>query len=303
MGRMWRADWNTRSRLASRAQIWLTDWQGRAIFKIALGCSVAVACSPKRFGVRGERTDAAIVADRGVVWLEATARDAGARPRAVGWADCATPGLPGDAEAIVSSDLDRSAEPADAPRRSLQDAGEGQDPDGADVFPLRSMVITELMIDPTGDDATREWIELQNAGPVVIDLRGWVLHDGARQAHEIGRQLLVHAGQRLVLGASADRQKNGGVPVDYEYGSQLRLANRGDALLLSDPAAQVVDRVVYSSGAGGGWPVVPGASMALRDIDLDTAHQASWCVSSARWLGGEGDRGSPGLANDCRLNE
>ncbi len=156
--------------------------------------------------------------------------------------------------------------------------------------PLPRILISELLIDPdAAPDAVGEWVELYNPNAWAVDLQGWLLADGGSDRHIIGAALWIAPDGYLVVGASADREANGGAPVAYQY-SGVTLANQEDELRLLGPDAQLVDAVAW--GEARGLAVPSGAG--LERITL--AEPAAWAAAAAPWPGSWGDYGSPGAA-------
>ena len=160
------------------------------------------------------------------------------------------------------------------------------------------VVINEIMQNPNAVlDSAGEWFELYNATGADIDINGWTIADAGIDTHVInnGGPLLIPAGGFLVLGNNTDSGTNGGVTVDYNYGSSWFLANGDDEIILSDDTLTEIDRVEYDGGLN--FPDPTGASMALADPSLDNNVGANWCEASTPY--GNGDLGTPGAANDC----
>ncbi len=164
-------------------------------------------------------------------------------------------------------------------------------------LPAPELVIHEIMNNPSAvGDGDGEWFEIYNPTGSAIDIDGWTIEDNDFDSHLInnGGPLPVPAGGFVVLGNNADSASNGGVSVDYEY-SGFFLSNSADEVVLLDTVLVEVDRVEYDGG-----PVFPdptGASMALVDPALDNNDGTNWCTSTTPF--GDGDLGTPGLANDC----
>ena len=100
----------------------------------------------------------------------------------------------------------------------------------------------------------------------------------------------------MVFGASGDPSRNGGVMVDYVYGTDLTLGNGEDELVLSSEE-RVIDEVVYSDDSP--WVDPGGASLTLAPSARDASANddpTSWCEAVSPY--GEGDLGTPGAAND-----
>ncbi|MCO4770280.1 MAG: lamin tail domain-containing protein [Deltaproteobacteria bacterium] len=161
------------------------------------------------------------------------------------------------------------------------------------------IVITEIMNNPDGDDADKEWFEVLNTTGASIDLDGFVISDLGGDVHTISGTLVVPAGDVLVLGNSTSAAANAGASVDYAYGADITLANGDDELLLTSPGSAVIDEVVYDDGAG--WPDVSGRSKTLdgtvtSGIDNDLVD--NWCdAPETQTYGSESNFGSPGSLN------
>jgi len=160
------------------------------------------------------------------------------------------------------------------------------------------VVITEIMANPDGvADTNGEWFEVYNDTGAAIDLDGWFLSSSDDGTHMIdaGGPLDLPAGGYLVFGVNDVTAENGGVAVDYVY-SGLTLGNMSDDIAVQDPAAVVIDVVVYDAT---NFPLRSGASLSLDAATTDAVANdtgSNWCPSSAR-LGLDWDRGSPGVAN------
>jgi hypothetical protein len=159
-----------------------------------------------------------------------------------------------------------------------------------------AVVINEIMQNPSAvSDSNGEWFELFNPGATDIDINGWTISDNDFDSHVInnGGALVVSAGGYLVLGRNASSGTNGGVSVDYSYGSGFFLANGADELVVSNGSAVEQDRVEWDGGPA--FPDPTGASMALLSPALDNNVGANWLTSTSPF--GAGDLGTPGAAN------
>jgi hypothetical protein len=164
--------------------------------------------------------------------------------------------------------------------------------------PAVEVVINEIMQNPNAVlDSAGEWFELYNPTGGAIDVNGWTIKDNDSDSHVIdnGGPLLIPAGGYLVLGNNGDSGSNGGVSVDYAYGSAWFLSNSADEVVLLDGGLVEIDRVEYDGGPN--FPDPTGASMALKDPSLDNNVGANWCTATTPY--GDGDFGTPGAANDC----
>jgi hypothetical protein len=152
----------------------------------------------------------------------------------------------GSAGSVVTVvDAARAVEdgPSEMPERPSTDAGRGvandaaadlprQDAASADATPdapsarlprAGELAIDEVLVNPTGDDLGREWIEAVNLGADWLDLSGLHLANASVDVAVAGGRI-APGGLRL-FGQSADPGKNGGAPVDAAYGTKLILNN------------------------------------------------------------------------------
>jgi hypothetical protein len=155
-----------------------------------------------------------------------------------------------------------------------------------------SLTINEIMNNPSAvSDNDGEWFEIYNNGDVSHDLNGWTIKDN-NASHIINNSILIHPGDYKIFSNNSDQNSNGGVVVDYEYGS-LTLANSGDELVLIDPNGTVFDSVAYDGGPE--FPDLNGASMGVVDSETDNNVGSNWQASTTAY--GDGDLGTPGLPN------
>ncbi len=162
------------------------------------------------------------------------------------------------------------------------------------------VVINEIMQNPSAvEDSDGEWFELYNPTASDVDVNGWTIHDNDYDSHTIDNSgpLVIPAGGYLVLGNNSDASTNGGVSVDYVFPSNWYLSNSSDEVILLDDAFNEIDRVEYDDGAT--FPDPNGASIMLIDPTLDNNIGTNWCEASTPF--GDGDLGTPGMANDCPI--
>jgi len=159
-----------------------------------------------------------------------------------------------------------------------------------------AVVINEVMVNPYGDDTGQEWFELHNPGAEDIDLNGYTIKDCAEQAMALaGSNLVIEAGEFLVVGAQINPVLNGGVPVDIAYPSPFYLANSVGAVLLYDAAGVLVDQTRYS--AFDPWTVlVSGHSLARVSPTADGTQPESWETGQGSF-GTNSNHGTPGEPN------
>ena len=161
---------------------------------------------------------------------------------------------------------------------------------GASAPAAGELVITELQPDPDAvADETGEWFEVLNLSAGAVDLSGCELADQGTDSHTIVGSVVVEPGAYAVLGRS--ESTNGGVTLDYVYGTDISLGNSGDELAIRCAGA-LIDEVVYL----GSWPFGAGAATQL-DASAGAANDdvGQWCEATAVY--GDGDLGTPGSAN------
>jgi hypothetical protein len=90
------------------------------------------------------------------------------------------------------------------------------------------VAIDELLVNPTGDDLGREWIEIANRASEPLDLSQ--LHLATASTDVAAAAGTIASGALLLLGQSSDPSKNGGAPVAVAYGTKLILINANGQL-------------------------------------------------------------------------
>jgi hypothetical protein len=173
------------------------------------------------------------------------------------------------------------------------------------VQPL--LVINEVLANPGGtiSDLNGEWFELYNAGTLDVDLQNMVIADsaasGRRPYHLIGSSLVVPPGGYMVLGGTTNTTDNGGVTVDYAYGSALALANSLDAVKIArvwGSDTLTIDRTQYASAA---ISAQNGISRELKNPALDNSNMdgSNWADALVTAVYGPGGRGTPKAQNSA----
>ena len=155
--------------------------------------------------------------------------------------------------------------------------------------PAHALAIVEIMANPLGTDAGKEWLEIYNTTQEPVNLQGFGLsvHTSNRaKSYVIGQALWIDANAYVVLGNGPIEQ----APIDYSYGAGLDLPNHSATLSLLC-GEQVIDEVAYGDAAIVPAPR-PGASLSL-------AHHSStaWCHTEHGMYDGE-NLGTPGNVNE-----
>jgi hypothetical protein len=266
---------------------------GVVMAAVAAGC-VPGAVGPRRGGAGG--------AGGGVIGGETiTARDGSAADLRLGAGGSA--GRPADTGGVAGGSTGTSELPpmdADAARTSGQDAA--ADARVGDARPLRDatadapvarapalgeLAIDELLVNPTGDDLGREWIELSNRSADWLDLSALHLANASVDLAVAGGA--IAPGALRVWGQSADPTKNGGAPVDVAYGTKLILGNANGAVsvcLGACASGLVLDTV--------SWGTL-GDDLVGHALVVDPLTKAICAADTP--FGSGGSFGTPGLPN------
>lgn len=157
-----------------------------------------------------------------------------------------------------------------------------------------SVVLNEILPNPSGPDAGHEWVELYNPGPGPVDLAGWQIHTGTSTfvpRVTLGAVVIAPGGS-LVVGEASVPEADVVLPA----GTALSLGNAGssgDAVRLVDALGTVVDVWVYGPdnadgfvAAGGGfaspWPA-PGSGETLARLPDGTGAPVISTLPSPGW--------------------
>lgn len=151
------------------------------------------------------------------------------------------------------------------------------------------LVITELMVNPIGDDTSAEWVEVLALAPV--DLNGLTVGSDTSGTRLQGTQCLsLPAGGSALLARRADAVLNGGLPTPLAtFGVDLR--NAGGVVLVR-AGDVVVDAVEYGPAREG---VATQVSVERANAS-DNDSLSSWCPARERY-GERGNLGTPGRGN------
>ena len=154
------------------------------------------------------------------------------------------------------------------------------------------IVINEVMADPAKvTDENGEWVEIHNWGGSAISLQGWKIASGNDAAHTISTAVTVPAGGYVVLAKNGAKNKNGGVTVQYAYGTALTFANAGDWISLKDGAGATIDSVAWTA-------TTAGTARGVKDPSADNLAVGGANWQAAATLYNTTDRGTPGKQND-----
>jgi hypothetical protein len=208
---------------------------GVVMAAVAAGC-VPGAVGPRRGGAGGAGGGA--IGGETITLRDASAAEvrpgAGGSAGRLGEAGGAAGGSSGTSElpSVDAADAARTSDHHDAadalagdarpPRDATADAPASRAPR------LGELAIDEVLVNPTGDDLGREWIELANRSGDWLDLSALHLANASVDV-AVPSGAIAPAGLQ-VLGQSADPTKNGGAPVDVAYGTKLILGNTNGAV-------------------------------------------------------------------------
>ena len=156
------------------------------------------------------------------------------------------------------------------------------------------LVISEVMADPAGTDAGKEWVEIYNAtgGPVAIGGAQLLVRaaDGKSKGSFSIPSRELGSGEYLVLGSAG-----GSLPpyMDIGYGKAISTLPNGSGGSVSIECNGVIDEVMYPSPrSGAAWSFggeLPPDAAANDD-------ESRWCAASSTFE--EGAAGTPGAKND-----
>ncbi|WP_420338972.1 5'-nucleotidase C-terminal domain-containing protein [Roseibium sp.] len=166
-----------------------------------------------------------------------------------------------------------------------------------DVKPA-SLLISEIMYNPSSSEDDWEWVEVVNPGAEAIDLTGWVIDDINGNAHDEANIAggVIEAGGSAVLFNSDDISEEEFVAA---WGTEINLVpvtnwvdmglnNGGDTISLwSDFGSYSGDHADHQNVAitvayddGGDWPADDGnASIYLTDLTADAGNGTNWDLS------------------------
>jgi hypothetical protein len=149
--------------------------------------------------------------------------------------------------------------------------------------------VDEVLVNPTGQDVGREWIEIVSLSSEPLDLSGLHLADATT---DVGAPAGILApGARLLLGQVADGgATNGGAPIAVAYGTRLSFNNDGEEILLCiGPCA---DGAIVARAS---WKTL---SAPYDGHALVFDHGAGLICPATEPFGTAGDFGTPGAPND-----
>lgn len=177
------------------------------------------------------------------------------------------------------------------------------------------VVISEVMVLPSGTLPEEQWIELRNNTAAPKLLSGLTLTDGhgTTQVIPSSPEIDIGAHAYAALVRSKAAAIAAGVPaasIVYEYGlglvrtkGILLSRHKADGGISLSNAASLLSNVPYGPwiNTGGTLSSSPptGASIELKAIVSGASdNAANWCIAQIAWPMGH-DKGTPGAPNDC----
>ena len=187
---------------------------------------------------------------------------------------------------VASDGIDQDCDGSDAENTTGYDTV-------ADLVDV-DLIVTEIMYNPAAvSDASGEWFEVKYQGTNTIDLLGLVICD-SQNCVSVNQSIVLIQNQYAVFGNNGDEQTNGGVTLNFDYGSSVAFGNNGDSLQLKYNTTNL-DAVDYSTG----FPSVNGESLNLDPLNqniISNDEYFNWCAATSTY--GSGDKGTPGTEND-----
>ena len=157
------------------------------------------------------------------------------------------------------------------------------------------VVLTEFLVNPSGDDKGAEYVEIHNTLDTELQLLGTTLlasrHDGSgERSYDLGDASIGPGGYLVLGGAEGDA-----VPehVDLGYGDALGLLRNEAGRLALRCDFSEVDSVIYDRSTSGRARQLDGSTE--PDHELNDSG-ANWCDASSLYDGV--NRGSPGAPNE-----
>ncbi len=145
---------------------------------------------------------------------------------------------------IIVEEPTPSPKGSPSPVVSAQADEDESDGDTAAAYDFSSdVIIFEILPNPIGTDAHREFIELKNAGATTVRLAGWTLDDGEKGSAP------YRFTEEDVLGP-------GGISVFFRTQTNIALNNDADEVRLIDPSKKIISSIGYAA------PVPEGQSYA-----------------------------------------
>lgn len=161
------------------------------------------------------------------------------------------------------------------------------------------LVISEIMIYPSGTEALSEWFEIYNASGQEIDLSGLVITGKTGETQTVSSSVIVAAGDYALFGVNSVTAKNGNLPtLDYLYSRLLGRFDNGTDTLAISYSDITFDSISWSK-TDATFKATLGSSLQLDPLRLSARMNADgdyWCLGATSY--GAGGNGTPGSANE-----
>jgi hypothetical protein len=137
-----------------------------------------------------------------------------------------------DARATIDASSNVDAPVADAATVDAPDIPDADpsapDAELADAAPATDglVIISEVLYDPTGTNDGNQWVEVENADSMPIDIGGWRLCGASFQYWTLPQNILLQPGERILVHWSTDGTN--GTPAGHYYTGDLTVNELGD---------------------------------------------------------------------------
>jgi PKD repeat protein len=109
-----------------------------------------------------------------------------------------------------------------------------------------NVIVNEILANEPGSATAGEAVEVVNVGGTAADLSGWTVSDASRVRHTFAQGTSLAPGKAIAVYGGASAIPPGITAVAASTGS-LNLSNNGDAVVLKNAAATVVNQFTYTS--------------------------------------------------------
>jgi PKD repeat protein len=109
-----------------------------------------------------------------------------------------------------------------------------------------NVIVNEILANEPGSNTAGEAVEIVNVGGTAADLSGWTVSDASRVRHTFAAGTTLAPGKAIAVYGGASAIPPGITAVAASTGS-LNLSNNGDAVILRNAAAAVINQFTYTS--------------------------------------------------------
>ncbi|MCD6448657.1 MAG: lamin tail domain-containing protein [Thermoplasmata archaeon] len=149
-----------------------------------------------------------------------------------------------------------------------------------DTTPL---VITEIMYNPAGDDAGREWIELYNMGDTELNLTGWTIKDAANNTFATLDVILGPYSYMVVNGSELNNNDNETIYIYNAIGEEVLNVSYDPTWAPDGHSIELGEDDVWHVGPEGGTPGMPNEAMTPPETTYSIAEEQmpwDWYVTN-----------------------